>query len=79
MAESNYNETALDMYGNDLNYNLPTHARPPLSNKVKEERREMLRVAFANGPHLSQVQRRKDNHWILPLNFENRRFIDCKY
>ena len=66
MAMSTINRTALDVYGIYLNGHSPTHARPPLSNKVKEERREMLRAAFANGPHPSQVQRRNerwDRRW----------------
>ena len=46
MAVNNNNHTVLDMYGNELNHHSPTHARPPLSNEVKEERREILRAAL---------------------------------
>ena len=36
---------------------------PPLTPAIKGERREALRVAFAEGPHESQVQRRRDERW----------------
>ena len=65
MAMSNGNITALDYYGDDLNSNPPTHARPALTDEVKEQRRELLRDAFAEGPHPSQVQRRKDERWEI--------------
>ena len=38
-------------------------ARRPLTPAILEERREALRVAFAEGPHESQVQRRRDERW----------------
>ena len=63
MAVNNGNKTALYVYGNDLNDNPPTDPRPALSNAVKKKHREILRAAFANGPHPSQVQRRKDERW----------------
>ena len=62
MAINNNNQTALDLYGNRLD-RYPTQARPPLTDEVKEEHRETLRAAFANGPHPSQIQRRKDESW----------------
>ena len=34
-----------------------------LAPLILEERREALRVAFAEGPHESQVQRRRDDRW----------------
>ena len=63
MAVDNINRTALHEYGINLNSNPPTHARLRLSDEVKEERRNAMRVAFANGSHPSQVQRRKDERW----------------
>ena len=63
MAVDIGNQTALDLYGRAIYNNTPTHARPALSDEVKEERREILRAAFANGLHPSQVQRRKDERW----------------
>ena len=36
---------------------------PRLTPAILEERREALRVAFAEGPHESQVQRRRDERW----------------
>ena len=56
MAVNNRNETALDEYGIFLNDNPPNTRR-------KKRRREALRVSFANCPHPSQVQRRKDERW----------------
>jgi hypothetical protein len=51
--------------GNDGNaleiYGLYSHPRLPPA--ILEERREALRVAFAEGPHESQVQRRRDERW----------------
>ena len=47
--------TALTLYG--------VNANPPLSNEIKEQRREQLRVAWEAGPHPSQVQRRRDERW----------------
>ena len=35
----------------------------PLAAAIKEERRAALRAAFAEGPHSSQVQRRRDERW----------------
>ena len=46
---------ALEIYGH--------HSYPPLTPAILEERREALRVAFAEGPHESQVQRRRDERW----------------
>ena len=62
MAMDCHNDTALDLYGYDLKL-FPKPARHALSDEVKEERREILRAAFANGSHPSQVQRRKDERW----------------
>ena len=47
--------TALTAYG--------VYAYPPISNEIKEQRREQLRVAWEAGPHPSQVQRRRDERW----------------
>ena len=47
--------TALTVYGTD--------ADPPLSNEIKEQRREQLLAAWEAGPHPSQVQRRRDERW----------------
>ena len=33
-------------------------AKPPLGDEVKKQRRESLRTAWADGPHISQVRRR---------------------
>ena len=60
MSKNNQGETALDIYGDASRIN------PPLSTAVKKERREILRIAFAEGPHISQVRRR---------NWERRRFL----
>jgi hypothetical protein len=46
-------QTALDLYGFDTN----------LAAAEKEERCAALRAAFAEGPHPSQVQRRKDERF----------------
>ena len=46
-------ETALDLYGFDTN----------LAAAEKDEHRAALRAAFAEGPHPSQVQRRKDERF----------------
>ena len=53
MAMSHIGRTALSHYGN----------RAPLSNEIKEQRREQLRAAWEAGPHPSQVQRRRDERW----------------
>ena len=63
MALTNVNETALDMYGTGIDYNSPTLDRLALSDADKKERRKTLQEAFANGPHPSQIQRRKDENW----------------
>jgi hypothetical protein len=42
----NQGRSALDLY--DTAYN-------NLSNEIKEQRRQILRDAFAEGPHISQV------------------------
>ena len=55
MVVCHYGRTALTHYG--------IYADPPLSNEIKEQRREQLRVAWAAGPHPSQVQRRRDERW----------------
>jgi hypothetical protein len=47
--------SALEGYGRDK--------YPRLAPAVLEESREALRVAFAEGPHESQVQRRRDERW----------------
>ena len=47
--------TALQMYGEI--------SRPSLSPAVLAERRAALSAAFAEGPHPSQVQRRRDERW----------------
>ena len=60
MWKNKKGKTALDYYGNYSRIN------PPLSTAVKKERREILRIAFAEGPHISQVRRR---------NWERRRFL----
>jgi hypothetical protein len=51
-ATDNGGQTALDYYGK--------YAYTPTS-EVKEQRREVLRAAFAEGPHPSQVKRRNWN------------------
>ena len=58
LAVDNKGKTALDLYDKTL-----TKINHPLSDKVKEQRREVLRSVFAKGPHPSQVQRRKDECW----------------
>ena len=55
---NNNGQSALDAYGLLVN--------PPLSDEVKKQRREPLRAAWAEGPHISQVRRR---------NWERRRFL----
>ena len=55
MAKNNKGETALGIYGYD------TYSS--LTNEQKEQLREELRVAFAEGPHPSQVKRRRDVNW----------------
>ena len=47
--------TALQRYGEEC--------RPRLSPAVLAERRAALSAAFAEGPHPSQVQRRRDERW----------------
>jgi hypothetical protein len=47
--------TALQWYGEDT--------RPSLSPAVLKKRRAALSAAFAEGPHPSQVQRRRDERW----------------
>jgi len=46
----NQGRSALDLY--DTAYNNHTHTH---SNEIKEQRRQILRDAFAEGPHISQV------------------------
>jgi hypothetical protein len=41
----------------------PINNSPNLSDQAKAEHVAALRLAFANGPHASQVQRRKDENW----------------
>ena len=65
VAVDNSNRTALNMYGNGISHHPPTHARPALTKKVKEQSCELLRDEFAEGPHPSQVQRRKDVRWEI--------------
>ena len=60
MAKNNRGNTALDRYGKS------SRIDPPLSAEVKKQRREILSIAFAEGPHISQVRRR---------NWERRRFL----
>ena len=55
MAVGHDGRTALTHYG--------FYANPRLSNEIKEQRREQLRVAWAAGLHPSQVQRRRDERW----------------
>ena len=55
MAVCNGVHTALTDYG--------ILANPPLSNEIKEQRREQLRAAWEAGPHPTQVQRRRDERW----------------
>jgi ankyrin repeat protein len=47
-----YSDSALEVYG--------SFGSQRLTPAILEERREALRVAFAEGPHESQVQRRRD-------------------
>jgi hypothetical protein len=60
MAKNNKGKTALDRYGKSPRID------PPLSAKVKKQRCDILSLAFAEGPHISQVRRR---------NWERRRFL----
>ena len=53
MAKDNEGRTALDIYG----------ASSDITAEKKKQCREELRVAFAKGPHPSQVQRRRDVNW----------------
>ena len=55
MARTNYGWTALSHYAYYVN--------SPLSEQVKNQRRLILQNAFAEGPHPSQVQRRRDERW----------------
>ena len=55
MLNPGNNGNAFEVYGTE------THA--PLEPAILEERREALRVAFAEGSHESQVQRRRDERW----------------
>ena len=55
LAESNDGETALEVYG--------IYSWPRLTVAETEEGRERLRVAWANGAHPSQVERRRDERW----------------
>jgi hypothetical protein len=49
-AVDNHGRSVLDLYG--------LGANPLLSDEVKKQRRESLRTAWAEGPHISQVRRR---------------------
>ena len=55
MAEDEVGWTALSHYAHNAN--------PHLSEQVKNQRRLILQNAFAEGPHPSQVQRRRDERW----------------
>ena len=55
MARGNNGLTALSHYAH--------YAIPPLSEQVKNQRRLILQNAFAEGPHPTQVQRRRDERW----------------
>ena len=55
MAIGNKGVTALSRYAHWVD--------PPLSEQVKNLRRLILRNAFAEGPHPTQVQRRRDERW----------------
>jgi len=50
-----YRGNALEVYG--------SFSSRSFTPAILEERREALRVAFAEGPHESQVQRRRDERW----------------
>ena len=52
---------ALNAYGEQNA--LESYGRKSLPPAILEERCEALRVAFAEGPHESQVQRRRDERW----------------
>jgi hypothetical protein len=54
-AYPGYSGNALEIYG--------SLAIPRLTPAILEERREALRVAFAEGPHESQVHWRRDDRW----------------
>jgi hypothetical protein len=54
LAAATYDwKNALEVYG--------SCASPLITPAIKEERREALRVVFAEGPHESQVQRRRND------------------
>jgi hypothetical protein len=53
LLTSHNGRTALDFINNS----------PDLSAQAEAEHVAALRLAFANGPHASQVQRRKDENW----------------
>ena len=55
MAREINGRTALSHYA--------LYAIPPLSEQVKNQRRLILENAFAEGPHPTQVQRRRDERW----------------
>jgi len=55
---NNRGESALETYG--------SHSLPAISDKVKEQRRQILRIAFAEGPHISQIRRRA---WMRRKSF----------
>jgi hypothetical protein len=55
MARNIHGRTALSQYAYYVN--------SPLSEQVKNQRRLILQNAFAEGPHPSQVQRRRDERW----------------
>ena len=57
MSKNNKGETALDIYGIYPRINLP------LSDEQKEQHCDELRILFAEGPHPSQVKRRRDVNW----------------
>ena len=53
-AVDNDGDSVLDLYG--------LRADPPLSDEIKKQRRESIRIAWAEGPHISQVHRRDWEH-----------------
>ena len=57
------------VYGSGQNA-LEGYGRCAISpSAAKEERREALRVAFAEGPHESQILRRRDERWARRWSF----------
>ena len=60
MVKNNEGKTVLDNYGRSSSID------PPTTHKQRKQRRKILSIAFAEGPHISQVRRR---------NWERRRFL----